>query len=56
MKKEKEETDDRCPWLEKDDEMRNVLGKEMLGKYVDLEKSCLSETEREKDNGPVVQV
>ena len=39
LKKEKEETNDKCPCLNKDNERRNMLDKEILEKYVDLEKS-----------------
>ena len=34
LKKEKEETDDKYPWLDKDDEGRNMLDKEILEKYI----------------------
>ena len=33
---------DKYPWLDQVDEQRNMSDKEMLDKYVDLEKSCLS--------------
>ena len=34
----------KYPWLYKDDEQRNMSDKEILEKYTDLEKSCLSES------------
>ena len=37
---------DQYPWLEKDDERRNMSDKKILDKYVDLEKSCLSDSEK----------
>ena len=45
LKKEKENTNVKYPWLDKDDERRNMSDKEILEKYIDLEKSCLSEIE-----------
>ena len=37
-KKEKEEMKEKYPKLEQDDEWRNVSDREILDKYVDLEK------------------
>ena len=48
LKKEKEGMNDRNPWLDQDDERRNMSNKEMLEKYVDLEKSCLSDSEKKQ--------
>ena len=45
FKKEKEEMKDKYPWLEQDNEKRNMSDREILDKYVDLEKSCLSDSE-----------
>ena len=39
---------DKYPWLEQDDERRNMSGKEILDKYVDLEQSCLSDSEKKQ--------
>ena len=47
MRKEKEETKDKYQWLDKDDE-RSMSDKEILEKYVYLEKSCLLESERKE--------
>ena len=48
LKKQKEETNDKYPWLDKDDERRNMSDKKILEKYIDLEKSCLSESENKE--------
>ena len=48
LKKEKEETKDKYPWLELGDERRNMSDREILGKYVDLGKSCVSELEKKQ--------
>ena len=45
LKKEKEETKEKYPWLEQDDERRNTSDREILDKYVILWKSCLSDSE-----------
>ena len=46
LKKEKEEIKDKYPWLDQDDERRNMPVREILDKYADLEKSCLSNLEK----------
>ena len=46
LKKEKEETKDRYPWLDQGDGRRNMSDKGILEKYVDLENSCLSDSEK----------
>ena len=48
LKKGKEETKEKYPWLEPDDERRNVSDREILDKYVDLDKSCLSDSEKKQ--------
>ena len=45
LKKEKEEMNDKYPWLDENDE-RQICQIEILEKYVDLEKSCLSHSEK----------
>ena len=45
LKKEKEETKERYPWIDKDNERKCMTDKEILDKYIDLEKSCLTDTE-----------
>ena len=48
LKKEKEETKEKYPWLEPDDERRNMLDREILDKYVELDKSCLLDLEEKQ--------
>ena len=38
----------KYPWIEQDDERRNMSDREILDKYVDLEKSCLSYSEKKQ--------
>ena len=35
----------KYPWLEPDDERRNMSDKKILDKYIDLDKSCLTDSE-----------
>ena len=37
---------DKYQWLEQDNERRNMSHREILDKYVDLENSCLSGSEK----------
>ena len=39
---------DNYPWLDQGNERRNMSEKEILDKYVDLEKSCLSDPEKKQ--------
>ena len=39
---------EKYPWSEQDDERRNMSEKEVLDKYVDLENSCLSDSEKKQ--------
>ena len=39
---------DRYPWLDPDDEWRQRTDKEILDKYIDLNKSCLSKEEKKE--------
>ena len=39
---------EKNPWLEQGDEWRNMSDREILDKYVDLEKSCLSDSEKKQ--------
>ena len=48
LKKEMEETNDRYPWLDQGDERRNMSCRKILDKCVDLEKSCLSDSEKKQ--------
>ena len=40
---------EKYPWLEPDDERRNMSDREILDKYVDLDKSCLIDSEKKHD-------
>ena len=48
LKKEKEETEEKYPWLEQDDEKRNMSDREILHKYIDSKKPCLSYSEKKQ--------
>ena len=39
---------EKYPWLEQDNERRNMSDREIYDKYVDLEKSFLSDSEKKK--------
>ena len=39
---------EKCPWLEDINERKYMTDKEILNKYIDLDKSCLSETEKKE--------
>ena len=39
---------EKYPWLDQDDERRNMSDRKILDKYVDLEKSCLSDLEKKQ--------
>ena len=44
LKKErKEETKEKYPWLDPSDERKYMTDREILEKYIDLEKSCLTD-------------
>ena len=42
--------------LDPSNERKYMTGKEILEKYIDLDKSCLTEKEKKKSNGHDVQV
>ena len=44
LKKEKE----KYPWLDKDDERKYMTDREILNKYIDLDRSCLTDTEKKE--------
>ena len=50
MKKEREQTTptDKYPWLDPEDERRNMTDREILEKYIDLKNSCLNKKEKVK--------
>ena len=37
---------EKYPWLEQDDERRNMSDREIFDKYADLDNSCLSDSEK----------
>ena len=45
-KDRKEETKEKCPWLDLSNERKYMSDREILEKYVDLEKSCLTDKEK----------
>ena len=47
LKKErKEETEEKCPWLDSIDERKYMSDKEILDEYIDLDRSCLTDEEK----------
>ena len=50
LKKDREQVSpiDKYPWLDPGDERRNMMDREILEKYVDLETSCLNTEEKIK--------
>ena len=48
LKKEREMKlpEDKYPWLDQDDEIRHMIDKEILDKYIDFDKSCLNKEEK----------
>ena len=48
MKKGKEGTNKKYPWLEPEDERKHMTDSEILDKYINLDKSCLSDTENKE--------
>ena len=48
LKKEKEVTKDKYPWLDQGNERQSMSDKEIIQKYIDLEKSCLSDPEKKQ--------
>ena len=49
LKKEKEEAKENYPWLDKNDVRKYMTDREILDKYIDLEKSCLTEKNDGRD-------
>ena len=48
LKKEKEKNKDKHQWLELGGERRNMSDREILDKYVHLDRSCLSDSEKKQ--------
>ena len=51
---EKNDSEERYPWLEDDDEGKYMMDKEKLDKYINLKDSCLDEKERKQVMGDVI--
>ena len=45
---EKNDSEERYPWLEEDDERKYMTDKEILDRYINLKDSCLNEKERKQ--------
>ena len=37
---------EKCPWLDPSDERKYMSDREILEKYIDLEKSCVTDEEK----------
>ena len=50
LKKDREQmsSEDKYPWLDLEDERRNMMDREILEKYINLETSCLNKEEKMK--------
>ena len=46
MRKEEENCKGTCPWLEDTDERKYMMDREILGKYINLDNSCLTKVEK----------
>ena len=46
MRKEEENSEGRFPWLEDTDERKHMMDREILDKYMNLDNSCLTKTEK----------
>ena len=46
MRKEEENSEGKFPWLEDTDERKYMTDREILGKYMNLDNSCLTKTEK----------
>ena len=46
--RQQEETNEKYPWLDPTDERKCMTDKEILEKYIDLEKSCLTNKEKKE--------
>ena len=48
MRKEEEKSEGKFPWLDETDERKYMTDSEILDKYVNLDNSCLTKSEKEK--------
>ena len=46
MRKEEENSEGKFPWLEDTDERKYMTDREILDKYMNLDNSCLTKTEK----------
>ena len=46
MRKEEENSEGKFPWLEDTDERKYMTDREILDKYINLDNSCLTKTEK----------
>ena len=46
LKREKEESKEKYPWLDKNDERKYMMDREILDKYINLDNSCLMDKEK----------
>ena len=48
LKREREQNppEDKHPWIDPDDEQRQMTDKEILDKYINLDNTCLSKEEK----------
>ena len=46
MRKEEENSEGKFPWLEDTDERKYMMVREILDKYMNLDNSCLTKTEK----------
>ena len=53
LKKDREQTTfvDKYPWLDPEDERRNMMDREILEKYINLETPCLNKEEKIEGDG-----
>ena len=47
-RREQKESKENYPWLDPSDERKYMTDKEILDKYIDLNKSCLTEKEKKE--------
>ena len=48
MRKEEKKTEGKFPWLDDTDERKHMTDREILDKYINLDNSCLTKTEKEQ--------
>ena len=46
MEREQKELEESYPWLDPSDETKYMTDQEILDKYIDLKKSCLTEKKK----------